>query len=158
MSDNFRQDIFNLLTQIPTRKLDGLGELWAELGYDHAHDLISTRQWPPSETDQAELRNVSQTKAQQYLSRELRVLAAQEKDSNLQGQINLLETAFRQPLSTAVKRQINHLRKSKVVGRALLDSLNKIYQDYNLRDSLNRYQTKQTEAELPVVVCSMGLQ
>ncbi len=111
-----------------------------------------------AEFRQAELRNVSQTKAQQYLSRELRVLAAQEKDSNLQGQINLLETAFRQPLSTAVKRQINHLRKSKVVGRALLDSLNKIYQDYNLRDSLNRYQTKQTEAELPVVVCSMGLQ
>ncbi len=51
MSDNFRQDIYDLLTKIPTHKLDGLGELWAELGYDHAHDLISTRQWPPSETE-----------------------------------------------------------------------------------------------------------
>jgi len=51
MNDNFRQDIFNLLNRIPTRKLDGLRELWAELGYDQANHLISTRQWPTSETE-----------------------------------------------------------------------------------------------------------
>ncbi len=51
MNDNFRQDIFNLLTKIPTRKLDGLCELWAELGYDQANNLISTRAWPTNETE-----------------------------------------------------------------------------------------------------------
>ncbi len=51
MNDNFRQDIFNLLTQIPSRKLDGLRELWAELGYDQTNSLISTRSWPTSEAE-----------------------------------------------------------------------------------------------------------
>jgi len=51
MNNNFRQDIFNFLNNIPTRKLDGLRELWAELGYDQANSLISTRQWPTSETE-----------------------------------------------------------------------------------------------------------
>ncbi len=103
----------------------------------------------------AELQNVSQTKAQQYLSRELRVLAVQ--DPSLREYLSVLETAFRQPLSAAVKRQINGLYRQKISGRALFDGLSTIYEDYNLADALNRYATKPAGAEAPVVVCSVGL-
>jgi len=106
---------------------------------------------------QAELRNITQSLAQQYLRRELRNLSAREKDSHEQRKINLLDDAFRQPLSAAVKRQINALRKGQVTGSALLESLSKIYRDYNLKEALIRHQTKQTESELPLVVCSLGL-
>lgn len=50
MSDDFRQDIHELLREIPTRQLEGLRDLWAELGYRNSNDLISTRTWPQSET------------------------------------------------------------------------------------------------------------
>lgn len=100
---------------------------------------------------------VSLTKAQQYISRELRLLHDQESGDDIKGQIGRLDTAFRQPLSQAVKRRINGLARQKVTGRALLDSLNQIYHDYNLEDNLKRHRAKQTEDELPVVVCSLGV-
>lgn len=51
MADDFRQSVFNLLQQLPTRRLDALKQLfWPELNYDRAHEPLSTRDLPNAAT------------------------------------------------------------------------------------------------------------
>ena len=51
MSLDFRTTIHDLLSALPTRKLDALKQLfWSELNYDRANETLSTRQWPAEVT------------------------------------------------------------------------------------------------------------
>ncbi len=51
MSDNFRVDIQTILKRIPNQKLKAMQDLWPELNYDPAKQLISERNWPENERD-----------------------------------------------------------------------------------------------------------
>ena len=47
MADGFRQSVYNLLEQLPERKLDALKQLfWSELNYDRANQALLTRDCP----------------------------------------------------------------------------------------------------------------
>lgn len=100
---------------------------------------------------------ISLTRAQRYLLRELRKLYNQTEDSYLKGQIELLEKAFRQPLTQAVRQEINAMHKSKVEGLALFDVLNKINFRHELQKVTDRQRRLSEEDTVPLVICSMGI-
>ena len=79
------------------------------------------------------------------------------EDEDQRGQITLLEKAFRNPLTRALQRELNLLRKNGVSGEALLKSLGRLYSQHNLRDWLDRMNGQPNEEEYPRIICSEGL-
>lgn len=56
------------------------------------------------------------TQGQKYVLRELRAYFAAVEDEDVKGQINILERAFRGPVTTAVNKDLNTLRRNGVHG------------------------------------------
>ena len=100
---------------------------------------------------------LSLTLGQRYVIRELSVLFRASEDEDQKGQITLLEKAFRNPLTRALQRELNLLRKNGVGGEALLKSLARLYGQHNLRDWLDRMSGQPQEDDYPRVVCSEAL-
>jgi len=100
---------------------------------------------------------LSLTLGQRYVMRELSVLFRASEDEDQKGQITLLEKAFRSPLTKALQRELNLLRKNGVSGEALVKSLARLYSQHNLRDWLDRVSGQPQEEEYPRIVCSEGL-
>jgi len=76
---------------------------------------------------------LSLTMGQRYVMRELSVLFRASEDEDQTGQITVLEKAFRNPLTKALQRELNQVRRNGVTGDALLKSLVKLYNQHNLR-------------------------
>ena len=100
---------------------------------------------------------LSLTLGQRYVMRELSVLFRASEDEDQKGQITLLEKTFRNPLTKALQRELNLLRKNGLTGQALFKSLVKLYDQHNLRDSLDRRNGQQQEDDYPRIVCSEAL-
>jgi superfamily II DNA or RNA helicase len=98
---------------------------------------------------------VSLTIAQRYALEELQALMSETRNADLQGQISLMSEVFSRPQFQAVRQELNGLRTHKVSGRALLDSLSKIYVRYNLKSRFERAERE--DAPLPLIVCSEAL-
>ena len=62
---------------------------------------------------------LSLTLGQRYVVRELSVLFRASEDEDQKGQITLLEKAFRSPLTKALQRELNLLRKNGLRGESL---------------------------------------
>lgn len=100
------------------------------------------------------------TVQQRYVLRELRALYTHvDEDVDLRGQINILEKAFKLPMTTAVKKQVNVLRRNGVTGRNLLRALTNIYHDYGMKDfELLQRSSFEIETEnIPRIICSEAL-
>ncbi len=98
--------------------------------------------------------------SQRYALRELRLLynATQTvEDSDLQSQITLIERAFRAPLTQAVVRELNTVRRNGVKDRALLRQLIEIYHHHNMRDWADRQQSQADVDAIPRILCSEAL-
>ncbi|HYT37734.1 MAG TPA: helicase-related protein [Ktedonobacteraceae bacterium] len=100
---------------------------------------------------------LSLTQGQRYILRELRELFRLVADEDEKAQINLLEKAFRGPITTAINRELNFLRKNSVKNRDLLKSLGQIYFQHNMQDWVDNQQKRLGDDELPRLVCSEGL-
>jgi hypothetical protein len=100
---------------------------------------------------------LSLTMGQRYVMRELGVLFRATEDEEVKGQTTLLEKAFRNPLTKALQRELNLLRRNGVAGEALLKSLVKLYSQHNLRDWLDRMASKPEDDDYPRIVCSEAL-
>lgn len=103
---------------------------------------------------------INLTVQQRYVLRELRALYVHvEDDVDLKGQINILEKAFKLPMTTAVKKQVNVLRRNGVTGRTLLRTLTSIYHDYGMKDlELMQRSTFEIEVDnVPRIICSEAL-
>ncbi len=100
---------------------------------------------------------LSLTLGQRYVMRELSVLFRISEDEDQKGQITLLEKAFRSPLTKALQRELNLLRKSGVTGEALFKNIVKLYNQHNLRDWIDRRNGQPSEDEYPRIVCSEAL-
>jgi hypothetical protein len=100
---------------------------------------------------------LSLTHGQRYVIRELRVLFGLKDDEDVKSQINILEKTFRGPITNAINRELNLLRKNEVTGEALLKSLARIYHQHNLRELSNRIRRQLEEQPIPKIVCSEGL-
>lgn len=95
--------------------------------------------------------------AQRHVLRQLRPLLSETKDSDLQAQIMVLEAAFRAPISEAVRRELNILRRNQVKGHDLLAALSDIYHRHNMAEAARRRRPEDNVADIPIVVCSEGL-
>lgn len=99
----------------------------------------------------------SLTQGQRYVVRELRVLFSANDDDNVKGQINILDAAFRRPLTHALNRELNRVRRNGVTGEALLKTLGELYYQHNMRDWADRRRTSFEDQPIPVIVCSERL-
>ncbi len=100
---------------------------------------------------------VSLTHGQRYVLRELRILFEATEDEDLKAQINVLEKAFRASnFTSAVKKELNLIRRNSVVGESLFKALARLYQQHNIQKWINR-QLEESEPTVPRVVCSEGL-
>ena len=99
---------------------------------------------------------LSLTHGQRYVLRELRVLFA-TADEDAKSQINILEKAFRGPITTAINRELNLLRRNSVMGEELLKNLARLYHQHNMRDWMDRRGLHLEEMPTPRIVCSEAL-
>ena len=100
---------------------------------------------------------LSLSHGQNYVLRELRVFFAATTDEDQKAMINLLEKAFRGPITRAVNREVVLLRRNGVSGESLLKALARIYEQHNLRDWVGRRSLHATARPVPKIVCSEGL-
>ena len=100
---------------------------------------------------------LSLTHGQRYVLRELRVLFGTTIDEDLKAQINILEKAFRGPVTTAVNRELNRIRRNGITGQNLLKTLNDLYHHHNMKDWLDRRSLQLEEQPIPKIVCSEAL-
>jgi superfamily II DNA/RNA helicase/nicotinamide mononucleotide adenylyltransferase len=100
---------------------------------------------------------LSLTQSQRYVLRELRELFKFVTDEDEKAQINLLEKAFRGPITTAISRELNLLRRNNAKGRDLLKSLGQIYFQHNMQDWLDNRSRQADDDLLPRLICSEGL-
>jgi superfamily II DNA or RNA helicase len=100
---------------------------------------------------------LSLTHGQRYVLRELRMLFGITKDEDIRGQITILEKAFRGPLTRAINREINLLRRNSVAGESLRKGLLRIYDQHNLRDWVDRRKGGDSETEVPRIICSEAM-
>ncbi len=100
---------------------------------------------------------VSLTHGQRYVLRELRVHFGRTDDEDEKAQINVLEKAFRASrLTSAVKKELNTIRRNSLVGPTLAKALIRLYNQHGMRDWLER-QRDTGEAPVPRIVCSEAL-
>ncbi len=100
---------------------------------------------------------LSLTHGQRYVLRELRVLFGAAADEDAKGQINILEKAFRGPVTTAINRELNLLRRNSVTGQDLLKNLARIFHQHNMRDWIDRRALQLEEMPTPRIICSEAL-
>ncbi|MBM4044236.1 MAG: helicase [Planctomycetes bacterium] len=100
--------------------------------------------------------SLSLTQGQRYVLRELRVLfGVAEEDAK--AQINILERAFRDPLTVAVNRELNRIRHNGMTGRSLLKVLGDLYHQHNMREWVGRRSLQLEDQAIPKIICSEGL-
>ena len=96
---------------------------------------------------------LSLTQSQRYILRELRELFKLVTDEDERAQINILEKVFRGPVTTAITRELNLLRKNHVVQQDLLKSLGQIYFQHDMQH-WNGNQPHMDEDEEVKLICS----
>lgn len=106
--------------------------------------------------------SLSLTVGQQYILRELRSYYASldaEDEKDLKAQVSMLEEAFKQPMTAAIKRSLNTLRRSGVEGRPLVQNLSDLYRDHSMKDrDFQRKQEAEAEADrFPRIICSEAI-
>ncbi len=107
---------------------------------------------------QAELQHTSSlSHGQTYVLREMRVLFGATEDEDQKAMINVLEKALRGPVTRAVNKELNHLRRNGVSGPSLLKALAKLYDQHNLRDWVDRRSLHTNDRPIPKIVCSEAL-
>ena len=100
---------------------------------------------------------LSLAQGQRYVLRELRLLFNTTEDENLRSQINILEKAFRGPVTMAVNKELNRVRRNGIMRYNLFEVLRDIYSQHNMREWLNRSNLQTEEQPIPRIICSEGL-
>ncbi|MBU0678457.1 MAG: helicase [Verrucomicrobia bacterium] len=96
----------------------------------------------------------SLTHGQLYVLRELRLLFEATADEDVKQNVNVLEKVFRGPVTGAVKRELNQLRRNSVTGDGLMKSMIRIYDQHNLKDAATQRNLSISERAIPHIVCS----
>jgi superfamily II DNA/RNA helicase len=100
---------------------------------------------------------LSLSHGQNYILRELRVLFAATTDDEQKAMINVLEKAFRGPITRAANREVTLIRRNGMNGQPLLKALARIYDQHNLRDMVDRRSLHAAARPIPKIVCSEAL-
>ncbi|BCW98716.1 MAG: hypothetical protein KatS3mg024_1543 [Armatimonadota bacterium] len=97
------------------------------------------------------------SQGQKYVLRELRGQFALARDEEIKSQIDLLAKAFRGPVTNAVNKELNRLRRNGATGQDLLHGLRDIYYQHNMREWADRRSSMLQEKPVSRIVCSEGL-
>jgi hypothetical protein len=89
--------------------------------------------------------------------RELGLLFKTTQDEEIRKQVNLLEQAFRQPITTVLKRELNLIKRRSLTGETLFSELKKLYTQHEMRDWLDRRRLQGEEQPIPIIICSQAL-
>lgn len=100
---------------------------------------------------------LSLTHGQRYVLREMRILFSATADEDLKSQINILEKAFRGPITTPLNRELNLVRRNGVTGETLLKALTNLYHQHNMREWVDRRGLSLEDYPVPKIVCSEAL-
>ena len=100
---------------------------------------------------------LSLTQGQRYALRELRILFGLASDEDAKGQINIIEKAFRGPITTALNQELNKIRSNGITGQHLLKLLSNLYHQHSMREWLDRRILRPEERPVPRIVCSEAL-
>lgn len=95
--------------------------------------------------------------AQRYVLRELRVLFSQTDDEDLKAQINVLAKVFGASVTTAVKGELNRLRRNGVLGHELVKVLGDIYYRHGMSRWVDRFSAADDELPVSRIICSEAL-
>ena len=87
----------------------------------------------------------------------MRKLYGQSDSDDQKAQIQIIEQAFRQPMTQAVQQELNAIHKAKLQNLALFDTLDRIYIRHDLGKRLERSQLETDEEVVPIVVSSLGM-
>ena len=103
--------------------------------------------------------SMSLTVGQTYVIRELRAVFSAldgEEYTDLRSQVALLEESFRQPLTAAIKKQLNVIRRNGITGKYLVQMLSDLYHDHGMseHDFQLRHRVERQSDELPRIICS----
>ena len=103
--------------------------------------------------------SLSLTVGQKYVLRELRAEYSKldgEEFDDLRSQIALLEESFKQPLTAAIKKQLNVIRRNGVTSQTLVQLLSTIYHEHGMREHnfQLRHRVERQSEELPRIICS----
>ena len=103
--------------------------------------------------------SMSLTVGQIYVLRELRAAYSSldgDEFADLRGQIALLEDSFKQPLTAAIKKQLNIIRRNGITGKDLVRLLSDLYHDHGMseHDFQLRHRVERQSDELPRIICS----
>jgi superfamily II DNA/RNA helicase len=97
---------------------------------------------------------LSLTQAQRYVLRELRVYFESITDDEVRAQVNTLEKAFRGPITTAINRELNYLRRNGLTAQDLVKRLISVYHQHDMRSWTDRRRAQDESIETPRVICS----
>ncbi len=94
---------------------------------------------------------------QRYVIREMRVLYGMAKDDDMQREINTIEKTFRGPITAAINRELNRLRRNGISGEDLLKSLKIIYHQHGMKEWIAKVGKEGDKAEIIKIICSEAL-
>lgn len=101
---------------------------------------------------------LSITAAQGYVLRELRAFYSglSDEETDLKAQVGKLEEAFKRPVTAAIRRQFNTMRRNGMAAQPLVKALTDLYHDHGLHEQVyeERRHHEQEAEELPRVICS----
>lgn len=86
----------------------------------------------------------------------MRLLFGVTTDEESKAHINLLEKAFRGPVTKALNKELNLLRRNGVEGESLLKTLANLFHQHNMRAWTDRQGSSLTHPT-PKIVCSEAL-
>ncbi len=101
--------------------------------------------------------SLSLTQGQRHVLRELRVVFGLTSDEDTKAQVNVLEKAFRGPITTALNQDLNTIGRNGISGFNLLKMLIDLYHRHNVREWQERQAVHQKQRPVPRVVCSEAL-
>lgn len=93
------------------------------------------------------------TLGQQYIIRELRILNNTTEIDDLKTKIQVLESIFRSTLSSAIKKELNRLRRNYIVGEDLLNALSDIYTQHDMSKMEIKKKSKNNKP-VEKIICS----
>jgi len=111
-------------------------------------------------TREAEIRHrVGRALGRDYALAELRLIFDAEEDPEEKARLSLLsEILTTVPLTARAHRELNNLRRSRIIGQALIEQLLRIVRDYNLEEAHRAIEDRAEEAPLiPRIICSEAL-
>ncbi|MDO9577352.1 MAG: helicase-related protein [Candidatus Cloacimonadales bacterium] len=93
------------------------------------------------------------TLGQQHIIRELRILNNHTDNDDTIAKIQVLESAFRNSISSAIKKELNLLRRNSVAGEDLIKALGEIYTQHDM-SKMGYHGRKNRGKPIEKIICS----